>query len=328
MVTVETLFLSFGLFIAISLQVSLEPTAQISAWPDTSLATLSLAAVPLAFELRRIPGRFINNLDFVSAYLSCMDVVQYLSLQPPLYHLEEFNNVDLPTRGTAKTFIGVHNLMTGSNLLVKNIIWALAKVALLNPLQPEDLRTMGFFLMWRDVDFAEMMINVQQPLLVLKTSNITTGLIDPQLDTFPNRSAHLRKSVPGPSEAKSSLAHRQILPLAEGIRFSIAYGRGLLQGHNVLAGLLLGLTQIAGRLDLDAREGGFEFNIFGYRFEFANERHIGGHAVSFYHTNRKAIQLVRDLSVQLTRRSEGYKEFTALMMSGGQQRGTLRVNRY
>lgn len=92
---------------------------------------------------------------------------------------------------------------------------------------------------------------------------------------------------------------------------------GLLQGHNVLAGLLLGMTEIASRNDLNAREHGFAFNMFGCRFEFANEQHAGGQDISSYHTNRQAVELIRDLSVQLTRRSEGYKEFTALMMFQG-----------
>lgn len=96
-------------------------------------------------------GRFIDRLDFLSAYLSCMDVVQDLSQHLPLYHLYEFNNVNLPSRGIAKTFIGFNDMDTGSNLLAKNIIWALAKVALLNPLLLENLRSMGFYLVWRNV---------------------------------------------------------------------------------------------------------------------------------------------------------------------------------
>ena len=317
-----------GFFASVSLQIPLGVTTLDLTWTNTSVTTSNLGAVPAAFGLRRMQGRFIDRLDFVSAYLSCMDVVQDLSQHPPLYHLYEFNNANLPSRGIAKTFIGFKNMDTGSNLLVKNIIWALAKVALLNPLLPENLRSMGLYLVWRNVDFAEMIINVQRPGWTRLPSNHTAEPTESAFGTLTERSELRTGSDVEGSVPKSALLGRQILPVTERISFSIAYGRGLLQGHNVLAGLLLGMTEIASRNDLNAREHGVAFNMFGCRFEFANEQHAGGQDISFYHTNRQAVGLIRDLSVQLTRRSEGYKEFIALMMFQGRQRGTVRVSKY
>lgn len=297
---------------------------------NESTPTLALNAIPSSFDLRRIQGQRIDQLSFVSTYLSCIDVVHKLSTYAPLLHLDEFNNGNLPTRSPQRIFIGVENLPFGSHLLVRSIIWALAKIAILNPESAEDLRSMGFHLTWQQKDFALMIIKKGAPKLAGEPStaaNATAKVMRTVVKGL--RKYTCTRCLTAEAEAtpdKLSVIIQNTTPILKAASIDMEYTIVPIKGHNVLAGLLFGMTEIAGRNNMESHEAGFSYSLFGYRFQFDNQDDPRNPR-TFYHSNHEALVLIREVAVKLARRSEGYFQFTALFHTGARARGYLSVDR-